>query len=234
MEPKIPLYGLSLQSELSVSQFVIPAGAGATVGPTNPAVPNNLLVTFNAAHGLTMTPAPGIMPNYFISFGGVGTVLTGTGVLVGNIFRILSIPSTTTIVIYSTVLTATVTALTGIPVFLPPFSAGGANLGIGGPTQYVPLGAVYPPVGGAYVTQPQVQVGQCALYYSLGANCAIQYNSDLTFIPLDASTGPTPAVAPVFRPLAVASSSGDVIGAGASLVVFANGTTATSRFSVHN
>jgi hypothetical protein len=222
MEPKIPLYGLDLQSELSIAQFVIPAGAGGLYAVT---AANIATITFNAAHGLTLTPAANVPANYFIGFGGSTSGLTGTGILVGNIFRILAIPSTTTIQIYSTITAATVTSLTGIPVFLPPFSGSAANQGVGGPTQTVAtVTTVYPPAN----------VGQCAFNCLLGANCAVSYNSDGTFIPLDPTTGNTPAVAPVFRAIIAASGSGQVVGTGASIAVFANGTTATSRISVHN
>src|SRR5882672_10992497 len=114
MEPKIALYGLDLQSELSIAQFVIPAGAGATYAVTAAGIAT---ITFNAAHTLTLSPAAGVPANYFISFGGTATTLTGTGQLVGNIFRILTIPSTTAITFYCTIATATVTATTGIPIF---------------------------------------------------------------------------------------------------------------------
>jgi len=222
MEPKIPLFGLDLQSELSIAQFVIPAGAGATYAVTASGIAT---ITFNAAHGLTLTPAAGVPANYFISFGGSTSGLTGTGILVGNVFRILSIPSTTTITIYSTITAATVTSLTGIPVFLPPFAGSAANQGVGGPTQTV---------ASVTTTYPPAQVGQCEFNCVLGANCVVQYNSDGTFIPLDASTGPTPAVAPVFRTLIAASGSGQIEASGASTGIFASGTTATSRISVHN
>lgn len=223
MEPKIPLYGYDLQSELSIAQFVIPAGAGATYAVTAAGIAT---ITFNAAHGLTLNPAAGVPPNYFISFGGSTSGLTGTGILVGNIFRILTIPSTTAITIYSSITAATVTSLTGIPVFLPPFVGSAANLGVaGGPTQTVAaVTTAYPPA----------QVGQCGFNCLLGANCALSYNSDGTFIPLDQTTGNTPATAPVFRALLAASGSGQFEGSGASLALFANGTTATSRISVHN
>jgi len=220
MEPNIPLWGADIQTEMSTTQFVIPAGAGATFSAAN----NIGTITFNAAHGLTLKPTAPAMPNYFISFGGSTSGLSGTGILVGNVFRILTIPSTTAITIYTTITAATVTSLTGIPVFLPPFQAASTNIGVGGPTQTI--ATVVTPF-------PPAQIGQCQFYCTLGANCVVQYNPDLTFIPLDQTTGNTPATAPVFRTLQAASSSGDLNASGASVAVFASGTTATSYFSVH-
>ena len=78
---------LDYQTEQTITQFLIPAGAGATFSATN----NIATITFNAAHGLTMTPAANVPPNYFIKFGGSTSGLAGTGILVGNTFRILSI-----------------------------------------------------------------------------------------------------------------------------------------------
>src|SRR5258708_4766484 len=95
---RLPTPGFDLQSQLTTAQFVIAAGAGATFAAAN----NIMTITFNAAHGLTLNPTAPAMPNYFITFGGSTSGLTGTGVLVGNIFRILTIPSTTAITIYGT------------------------------------------------------------------------------------------------------------------------------------
>ena len=88
MYPKFAGWGLDLQSELNTVQFVIPAGAGATFTAAN----NVGTITFNAAHGLTMVPAAGKMPNYFIGFGGSTSGLAGTGILVGNVFSKLRSP----------------------------------------------------------------------------------------------------------------------------------------------
>ena len=213
---KLPTQGLDLQSELSISQFVIPAGGGATFSAAN----NIGTITFNAAHGLTLSPAAGVPPNYFITFGGSTSGLTGTGVLVGNIFRILSIPSTTAITIYTTITAATVTSLTGIPVFFTPFTASG-----GGP--YGPVQV--PATAGTY---PLPNLSANWVYANLGANCAIRYNPDQTALILDGTTGNTPAVAPTWRDLVAASAAGDSYLAPPWGAVWANGTTATSRFSV--
>ena len=180
---KIAVGGLDYVTEQSTTQFVIPAGAGATFSASN----NIATITFNAAHGLTFSPSSGTLPNYYIKFGGSTSGLTGTGVLVGNVFRILSIPSTTSITIYTTVTAATVTSLTGIPVFYPVFQSAllssQANL---------PSGNTIPYFGTA----------QC-VNLTLGANCVAQYNPSNNNPPLDATTGATPAVAPTMRTMQI-------------------------------
>ena len=210
---KIAVPGLDYFPEQSTTQFVIPLGAGATWVNSN----NICTITTNAAHGLTFSPAANTLPNYFIQLATAATVLTGTGVLLNQIFRILSIPTTTTFTVYSTVLTATITSTTFNPVFLPVFQSallsGAANL---------PLGT----------TQQYYGSAQC-VNLSLGANCAVQYNPDNTFIPLDATVngGVTPSVAPTFRTLLAASASGQMR-FGPQDILIANGTTATSRLSI--
>src|SRR5580698_4692771 len=113
---KLPVNGYEYQTEQTITQYVIPAGSGATYAVSN----NIATITFNAAHGLTLSPAAGTPANFFITFGGSTSGLTGNGILVGNIFRILTIPSTTAITIYCTITAATITSLTGIPVFAFP------------------------------------------------------------------------------------------------------------------
>lgn len=213
---KLPTQGLDLQSELSIAQFVIPAGAGATFA----AASNIGTITFNAAHGLTLSPAAGVPPNYFITFGGSTSGLTGTGILVGNIFRILSIPSTTAITIYTTITAATVTSLTGIPVFFSPFTASG-----GGP--YGPVQT--PATAGTY---PLPNLSANWIIAALAANAAVRYNPDQTAVILDATTGNTPAVAPTWRDVIAASTSDMAFIAAPWGAIWANGTTATSRVSV--
>jgi len=220
----LPVDGLNYQSELTIAQFVIPAGAGATFAASN----NIATITFNAAHGLTLQPAAGVPPNYFITFGGSTSGLSGTGVLVGNIFRILSIPSTTAITIYTTITAATITSLTGIPVFFPPFTASGASSLIGtGPTQTI--SSVVTPF-------PPPNLTKSAFIASLGANCAVRYNPDQKAVILDqASTsalGGTPAVAPTWRDLAPASTTELCVGSEPNVAIWANGTTANSFVSV--
>jgi hypothetical protein len=221
---KLPVNGLEYQLEQTITQFVIPAGAGATFSAAN----NIGTITFNAAHGLTLTPAAGTPPNFFIGFGGSTSGLTGNGILVGNIFRILTIPSTTAITIYTTITAATVTSLTGIPVFAFPFTGGTGSSFVGGPSQLIATaGSVAP-----------AMLQAATVNALLGANCNIVYNPDNTAVFLDGQSTPglaggyTPAVAPVYRNLIAASGSGQVWGSPPDVLVFANGTTATSRFSV--
>ena len=216
----IPLIGQELATELAISQFVIPAGGGATFAAAN----NIGTITFNAAHGLTMTPAAGVPPNFFIGFGGSTSGISGTGILVGNVFRILSIPSTTAITIYTTITAATVTSLTGIPVFFPPFIAGPVVPGYG-PTQTIST---------VVTNEPAPLLGEAGFIANLGANAAVVYNPAQTFLgALDAGTGNTPATAPVWRTLVAASATQQCVGAYPWMAIFANGTTATSNISCH-
>ena len=208
---KIAVGGLDYVTEQSTTQFVIPAGAGATFSASN----NIATITFNAAHGLTFSPSSGTLPNYYIKFGGSTSGLTGTGVLVGNVFRILSIPSTTSITIYTTVTAATVTSLTGIPVFYPVFQSAllssVANL---------PAGTTIPYLGTAQLVN-----------YTFGANCNAYYNPDNTGAPLDATTGNTPSTAPTMRKMGAASAGGQ-LRFGPYDYIAADGTTATSYISI--
>ncbi len=223
-DTRLPIAGSDFQTEQTITQFVIPAGVGATFSAAN----NIGTITFNAAHGLTLQPSAGVPPNYFITFGGSTSGITGTGVLVGNIFRILSIPSTTAITIYTTITAATVTSLTGIPVFFPNLQIGSQSGFVQGPTQTI--STVVTPF-----SPPNLQGG--FMNCSLGANCAVRYNPDLTAIILDAAStnalpgGTTPASAPTWRDLIPASGSGQVWIAPPTAGIWANGTTATSRFS---
>lgn len=228
MFPNIPLIGQMPSTEQSTAQFVIAAGAGATFANANATAGGGGISTFttNAAHGLTMNPAANVLPNYFVSFGGSWTAGTGTGVLIGNVFRILTIPSTTTFTFWSTITTATVTSTTVIPVFYPPYALMTQNIG-GEPTMTV----------STVVTKyPFPSLGEAQAYYTLGANCNLYYNTDQTAIALDPVTttmlGGTPATLPAKR-LALAASAGDWLpGAYPYLALWANGTTATSYLSV--
>lgn len=213
-ELKLVVPGTTFQTELSTSQIPIAVGAGTF------AVVNNLAtITFAAAHGLTLTPAAGIMPNYFIQFNGV-TAQTGVGNLNGPIFRILSIPSTTTIVIYTTVTAATVTAANAVPVFIPVLAPIVGSAFAGGPLM-------------TGVTAPGLLGASAAVNMALGPNCTVQYNPDNTSIIEDASTGNTLAVAPVFRTLVGVSLGAQVwMDAAGGMAVFASGGAGTSRFSV--
>ena len=231
--------GLDLQPQLTITQFVVPAGAGATFANSG----NVCTFTTNAAHGLTLTPAAGVPANYYISFGGSTSALTGNGILVGNYFRILSIPSTTTFTFYSTVTAATVTSTTVIPVFLCPFTAQSTSLFAGGPSQTVAsVTTVYPPAN--------LESGY--VHSQNGANCAVlmapyiatgagQFNN--SFIMLDAFTttacsgNNTPAVAPTVVTIGAASTNYNglmISGPFCNYVLAANGTTATTTLNVVN
>jgi hypothetical protein len=220
-DQRLPVAGLDFFPEQTISQFVIPAGAGATFA----AASNIATITTNAAHGLTLNPAANVPPNYFVSFGGSSSAMTGTGILVGNIFRILTIPSTTTFTIYTTITAATVTSLTVIPVFFPWLQPAQQSGFVGGPTQTI--ATVVTPFGPPYLQSAQMQ-------YLLGANCNVQYNSDRLALILDGNSTPaggTPAVAPVQRVLTPAGSASQDFMFAPTIGIWANGTTANSFFS---
>ncbi len=231
---RLPTPGLDLETELSIAQFVIPAGAGATFANANSAtVGQGGVCTFtsNAAHGLTFNPAANVPPNYFVTFGASSSGLTGTGVLIGNIFRILSIPSTTTFTFWSTISAATVTSTTVIPVFFPAFLAGVLSGFAGGPTQTV----------SSVTTQYSPPALEAAVVYlRLAANCAFRVNTDQNAVILDPqstaalSGGNTPATAPTWRDQLAASNNGMVFASAPGAGLWANGTTATSTLSVIN
>lgn len=230
---RLPTPGFDYQPQLSIAQFLIPAGAGATFSNANSATVGAgglCTITTNAAHGLTLNPAAGVPPNYFVTFGGSTSAMTGTGILIGNIFRIISIPSTTTFTIYSTISTATVTSMTVIPIFFCNFIAEPSTL-FSGPQPTMTVAAVttaYPP--------PSITGGD--VLAQLGANCNVRINSDNTFTnPLDGFGTPaagTPAVAPVWTTTLAAGVSGEQVMLGYSCALWANGTTATSTLSVVN
>jgi hypothetical protein len=159
----------------TITQESIAMGASGTF-----AVSNNLAtLTFTSAHGLTQSPAAGVPANWFISFSGA-SAQTGVGTLNGNYFRILSIPTTTTITIYTTITAATVTGCTAIPVFIPNFDATLAS-GQGG-------------------VNPGPNLTGNSFLAKLAANCEFFWNTDGNLILLDQFTTPpsgTPASAPV-------------------------------------
>ena len=231
---RLPTPGLDLQTELSITQFVIPAGVGATFSNANSSnVGQGGVCTFttNAAHGLTLNPSAGVPPNYFVTFGGSFSGNTGNGVLVGNIFRILTIPSTTTFTFWSTISTATVTSTTVIPVFFPPFIAASGSNFAGGPTQTI--SSVVTPF-------PLPQLEGAGIFCRLGANAAYRVNTDQTAVILDPqstaalSGGNTPGTAPTWRDQLAASANGFVFGSPPWGAIWANGSTATSTISVVN
>ena len=212
---KIAVPGTTFQLEQTITQVPVALGASGTF-----AVANNIAtLTFTAAHGLTLTPAIGTPPNFLGTFTGV-TGQTGVGTLNGPIFRVLSIPSTTTIVIYTTVTAATVTAASFIPVFIPTLQPAVTSGFAGGPLM---LGVLTPPL---LASSDNVNI-------NLGANCIVQYNPDNTSVIQDPTVALTLAVAPVFRTNLAASSAGQLWfdGAGGT-AIFASGSAGTSRFSV--
>lgn len=228
---RLPVAGLDLQTEVAIAQFVIPAGAGglfSNAASSTVGAGGVCTFTTNAAHGLTLTPTGAAPPNYFVTFGGSSSAITGTGVLINNVFRILSIPSTTTFTFWSTISTATVTSTTVIPVFYPNFLAGYTSGFAGGPTQTVSsVTTQYAP--------PQLEAA--TLLCKLGANLVLQYNPDQTAVILDPQSTPatgTPATAPNWRTLIAASGSGFAFAVEPSIGFFASGTTATSDISVVN
>jgi hypothetical protein len=223
-ELKLPYAGLDLETELSIAQFVIPAGAGATYAVSG----NVATFTTNAAHGLTMTPAAGVPPNYFVSFAGSTSGITGTGVLIDNVFRILSIPSTTTFTFYCTITAATVTSTTVVPVFFPPFTASVGSGFAGGPTQTI---------SSVVTSEPPPNLAGAYVYARQAANCIMRVNTDQTAVILDPFSTPaagTPGTAPTWRTQIAASTNGQGFFAPPWGAIWASGTTATSTYSVCN
>lgn len=224
---KIALAGSVYQQEQSTAQFAILATANAWTFSIPTAGVPIALITTTSAHGLTFTPAANTLPNFFVTFQGNITAQTGPGTIIGNIFRILTIPSTTTFTIATTVLTATAATTAGIvPVFIPQFQVGVGSVFAGGPQSGNPL----VPAIGTYTSSENCN-------FTLGANCVVNYYPDNTGTILDSSNTssatPTPTTAPVARLLLAASSQGQVWMDGvASTLMVASGTTATSRVSV--
>jgi hypothetical protein len=210
---KLFVPGTEFQTELSTTQVPVASGAGSI------AAANNIVtVTTAAAHGLTLTPAAGTLANYFVTFTGV-TAQTGVGTLNGPIFRVLAIPSTTTIQIYSTVTAGTFTAGTIVPVFIVPFIGQQVSGFVNGPT-----------MTGVGVAPAMVGAAICNVL--LGANCTVQYNPDNTSVIQDPTVASTLAVAPTFRIMGAVSTGGQYWLAEASCALFASGGAGTTRVSV--
>lgn len=170
----LPGLGGGLGTKYSITQEATALGAGGLFANSN----NICTITYGAAHGLTQSPAAGVPPNFFITFSGVATE-TGVGTLNGNYFRILAIPSATTIQIYSTVTAADMTGATGAPVFFSRFGSTDASGNAG--------------------TGPNPDLVGNPFLGVLGANCEYFWNTDDSMILLDAITTPstgTPATAP--------------------------------------
>jgi hypothetical protein len=219
---KIALQGTVYQPELSTTQIAITATVNAWTY-AQVAATNIATITTASAHGLTFTPAAGTLPNFFVTFSGNITAQTGVGTLIGNTFRILSIPSTTTFTIYSTVTAATAATTASItPVFVPVAQAFVGSPFAGGPYAGTP----------GVQTQGAVQAtANCNL--TTGPNCVVVYCPDNTGQILDQTTGSTPTTAPVQRTLLPASSQGQIwFDATGSTLINASGTAGTSRLSV--
>jgi hypothetical protein len=230
---RLPYAGLDLQALQTITQFVIPSGAGGLFSNANSATLSQggvCTITTNAAHGLTFNPSAGVPPNYFVTFGGSTSAITGTGVLINNVFRILTIPSTTTFTIWSTISTATVTSMTVIPVFYPNFQASTGSSW----AQGFQLSQTVSSVTTIYAG-PQLE--GAVVLATLGANCNVVADVKSLALLLDPITTPatgTPATAPTWNTILAASSDGEVFMAAPSIALFANGTTATSTLNVVN
>lgn len=212
--------GNRFKTRLSTTQVPIALGASGTFANDG----NGLCtLTFTAAHGLTLNPAAGVMPNYACTFSGSASEAGGT--LNGNIFRIISIPSATKVTIYSTLTAATVTGASLIPVFFMPFVGQLGNYaGQVGPTD------------SAGVAWPPMALNGDSARLVLGANCAWRANYDNTATLLDPVTTPasgTPSVAPVWEDIVPASTSGLAYG-GYGECLWANGAAGTSYALVYN
>jgi hypothetical protein len=200
---KIAVGGTDYLTELSTTQIAIANATNAftlatvsagTVGTTG-ITGYIATLTFASAHGLTFSPSAGTLGNYFIKFASA-TVTGGTGVLSGNVFRILTIPSTTTLTFFTTVSAATFSGASVIPVFYPLFQAALLS----GTAQFYWNNAATAVVTPQY---PYYGSVQCA-NLTIGTNTAVYYNPDNTGVPLDPTTGLTPASAPTVRTLLAA------------------------------
>jgi hypothetical protein len=215
----IPLIGLQPAPAQTTIQVPVTA---STYSATN----NIATITTGSAHGLTMTPTSPALPNYFVTFGGSTSGLSGTGVLVGNYFAILSIPSTTTFTIYSTITAATVSSMTVIPVFFPSFGLGPSDIG-GQPDQTI---------SGNVIPQPFPLLAGCTFNINTGANATVLYNTDRTLIALSGSTtlpiAGTPSTPPAMSTLVPVSSEAQVYGAYPYTVLVCSGSSGTTTLSV--
>jgi hypothetical protein len=213
MDGKLTVPGLNFLTELSTTQVPVASGAGTIV------VANNIAtVTFAGAHGLTMTPAAGTAPNYFCTFTGVAGMV-GVGTFNGPIFRILAIPSATTIQVYTTLTAATFAAGTCVPIFIMP---GTAQIGSGFVNGPLMTGVAVPP---AFIEA-------CVANVTTGANCVVQYypaNDSFINDPLSGNTQAAPAAT---RTLVPVSSQGQVWFDGPTTVIAASGGAGTTRWSV--
>lgn len=233
-EIKLPVPGIEFLQEVQTAQIAI---SNATNAQTYAFANNICTVTFAAAHGITNAftagsgATPSTLPNYYFLFGGTAmTGLTGIGILQGPIFRILTIPSTTTLTFYTTVTAATVGAATTFqPVFLlPNIPLPASGLYSGGPTL---LGVAQPP--------PWTYAATANLL--TGANCTVQYfptNWAGSTIPpqivYDSTTGNTPGTAPTARSLVPVSTAAQIqcMGSGIAAIVASTTSAGTTFASV--
>jgi hypothetical protein len=213
--------GLDLQPALTTTQVPI-AGTGGTFANSG----NLCTITTGAAHGLTFNPSAGVMPNYFVTFAGI-TGQSGVGSLISNVFRILSIPSTTTFTIYSTVTAATITAGTIIPVFFAPFTAQGGSAFAGGPSQTI--ASVVTPF-------PPAALDVAMAYCLLGPNCTVQGCLPQNALILDALSTPAAGTpnAPTWTTLQAASTNDLSFLSAPNIAVWASGGAGTSTFAAIN
>jgi hypothetical protein len=184
---------LDTQSELSTTQIAITNAANAFTWSVSS---NIATVTTATPHGLTFAPSAGTMPNYFVTFASV-TITGGGGTVNGLVFRILTIPSTTTFTIYTTgVTSATSSGASIIPIFVAPFLSQPVSGWAGGPVQ----GAA-----GTFPSSPAL-TNPAYCYVQQGANCATLLNVSGNGLLYDQSTGTQPTSSPTTRTLAAASS----------------------------
>lgn len=212
--------GKRFKTRLSTTQVPVALGASGTFANDGNGM---CTLTFTSAHGLTLSPAAGVMGNYACTFSGSSGEVGGT--LINNIFRIMKIPSATTVVIYSTLTAAVVTAADLIPVFFVPFTQMLGNY----------MGQVGPVDSTGARQPPMALTGDSALL-QLGANCTWKVNYDNTALILDPVTTPTtgtPSTAPAWSTQVAASSNALVYGAYQECL-WASGAAGTSYASVYN
>jgi hypothetical protein len=179
---KIAVPGLDYQTEIQVTTVQRTGSTFTSLGA------NLAKITCTAAHGYSQTPTAPEAPVLFVKLGGTTSGLSGTGVLVGNIFRVIlfgtgsnsiTVNGVTTslantdIIIYTTVSAATVTSMTVQPVYFPVFQAA-----------LLSNVANYNPQQAAGITWPYYGSAQC-VNYTTGSNTTGYYNPDNTVIPLD-------------------------------------------------
>jgi len=223
---KLAVPGNDYLPELRTTQVQVALGASGAFSVTN----NIATITFTSAHGLTFSPAAGILPNYFITFNGVSGI-SGTGTLNGPVFQILAIPSTTTIQIWTTVTAATMTAANAWPVFFPQFQ----SALLSGAAQWYWNNALTSTITPTFPQFGSVQLANM----NLGGNAAPYYNPDNTNVIQTAgpvATTTTLSTAPTMRVIsATATSTGGLAGVRfgpQDYIICNNGTAGTTYLSL--